>query len=160
MEILRVTVPARDPIQQIDWRKEAGDANLCKEFGVAVYNRSKTLCDKLEDKNSSVECCEQRYNTGIAPKKSAMTLTYASNEMVTRAKQDLKLAAQKHQSRPARSFCSDTYIQKTSWEPSQRLQSLRCKRNVMFNCLRSLTTSATQFCLTEFPWIFNLPNYK
>lgn len=69
MEILRVTVPARDPIQQIDWRKEAGDANLCKKFGVAVYNRSKTLCDKLEDKNSSVVYCEQRYNTGIAPKK-------------------------------------------------------------------------------------------
>ena len=156
MKIPRVTEPARDPVRQIDWRKEAGDANLCKEFGVAAHNRSKTLCDKLEDKNSSAVYCKQRCNTGVAPKKSEMMLTYASNEMVTRAKQDLKLAAQKHQSGPARNFCNDANIQKSNREPPQTLQSLCCKRNAMFNRLRSLTTSATQYCLTEFPFILNL----
>lgn len=150
------TQPARDPVRQIDWRKEAGDANLCKEFGVAAHNRSKTLCDKLQDKNSSAVYCKQRCNTGVAPKKSEMMLTYASNEMVTRAKQDLKLAAQKHQSGPARNFCNDANIQKSNRESPQTLQSLCCKRNVMFNRLRSLTTSATQYCLTEFPFILNL----
>ena len=100
-------VPDKDPMKQIDWRKVAGDGNLREEFTVAVHNRFNTLCDELEDKNISVvydtlTTANRNIALEMLPKKRKKTPTFASNKTVTKAREELKNAAQKHQSRSTR----------------------------------------------------------
>ncbi len=94
--------PAKDPMKQIDWRKVAGDSNLCEEFTVAVHTRFITLCDEFERKIWHPGNFQQSYCTGNAPKEEKEALSFASNKIVTKAREELKKAAQKYQSRSTR----------------------------------------------------------
>lgn len=82
-------------MKQIDWRKVAA-ANLCKEFTVAVHIRFNNLCDKFEDKNSSAVC--DTLTTANRDIALELLLTFASSEMVTGAREEVKNAVQTHQS--------------------------------------------------------------
>ena len=97
-------IPTKNPMKQIDWRKVVGDANLCEEFTVAVHTRFNTLCDKLEDKNASVvydslSIANRDIALEILPKKKKKILTFASNETVTKAREELKNTAQSRSTR-------------------------------------------------------------
>ena len=122
-------VPTQDPMKQIDWRKVVGDANLCEEFTVAVHNRFNTLCDKLEDKSASVvydswSIANRDIALEMLSKKKKKILIFASNKTVTKAREELKNAAQKHQFRSTRNTERNLEAAKASLdEASQALEA-------------------------------------
>lgn len=100
--------PAKDPMKGIDWKKVVADVNLCEQYTVAVHNRFSTLCDELNnDDSSAVYDTLTTANRTIAlemlPKRRKKSIAFASCDKVIKARVDLKKAAQKHHTKSTRS---------------------------------------------------------
>ena len=97
-----------NPLKGTDWKSIARDKKLCDQFTVAVHNRFCILRDELEDDSSTSAVYDAlitaNKETAIAmlPKKSKNIVAVASSGKVNSARETLKKASMKHNTRPTR----------------------------------------------------------
>lgn len=100
--------PPTNPVKGIDWKSIVRDEKLCDQFAVAVHNRFCILHDELEENSSTSAVYDAlitaNKETALAmlPKKSKNIVAVASSGKVTSARETLKKASTKHNTRPTR----------------------------------------------------------